>query len=62
MVYPPFIAPTCLTEHSLAFARAMIPEFQDTSVVNPLIISAYDVSVVADLNPKGKVNTLSVPS
>jgi autophagy-related protein 2 len=36
----------------------MIPELQDKRIMRPFIISALDISVVVELNPKGKARSL----
>lgn len=41
-----------------AFARAMVPELQDIRIVHPFLIFAFDISVVVELNPKGKDETV----
>jgi autophagy-related protein 2 len=46
---------------STAFARAMIPELQDTCIMHPFIISAFDICAVVESNPKGKANVFSLP-
>jgi len=39
----------------------MVPEPQDHRIVRPFIASAFDVGVVVELNPRGKVSVSSLP-